>query len=162
ISMRTAFVALFLTLPLACAGDPAPERPSPETAAPIAASGDDSTATSAAARTSDWPQWRGPNRDGKSSETGLLHPWPKGGPKLLWNSREVNKGKNVGTGYASLAIANGRIYTLGDRDNAGYVVALDLVTGKQLWMTKFSPHYKDDGPRSTPTVDGNRVYALSP
>jgi outer membrane protein assembly factor BamB len=160
--MRTAFVALFLTLPLACAGDPAPERPALQTSTPVAATSDDSTATSAAARTSDWPQWRGPNRDGKSTETGLLHQWPKGGPKLLWNSREVNKGKNVGTGYASLAIANGRIYTLGDRDDAGYVVALDLATGKQLWITKFSPHYGDGGPRSTPTVDGNRVYALSP
>src|SRR5271157_2597046 len=55
-----------------------------------------------------WPQFRGPNRDGVSTETGLLKAWPKEGPKLLW------EGKGAGRGYASLAIANGKIYTLGD------------------------------------------------
>jgi outer membrane protein assembly factor BamB len=110
----------------------------------------------------DWPQWRGPNRDGKSVETGLLDQWPQGGPRLVWNSRDVNKGKNVGTGYASLAIANGRIYTMGDRDKAGHIICLELETGKVLWATKVSPPYGGDGPRCTPTVEGNHVYGLSP
>ena len=100
--MRPAFVAIFLTLPVACAGDPAPERPARETAASssTARSGDgENAAPSAASRAADWPQWRGPNRDGKSTDTGLLAAWPKGGPTLLWNSKDVNKGKNVGAGF---------------------------------------------------------------
>jgi hypothetical protein len=57
----------------------------------------------------DWPQWRGPNRDAKSSETGLLKRWPEGGPKLVW---EIS---GLGNDYSSLAIANGKLYTMGDR-----------------------------------------------
>ena len=61
------------------------------------------------ANAEDWPQWRGPNRDAKSSETGLLKRWPEGGPKLVW---EIS---GLGNGYSSLAIANGKLYTMGDR-----------------------------------------------
>ncbi len=113
-------------------------------------------------RVNDWPQWRGPHRDAVCTETGLLPKWPADGPKLLWNAREVNKGANVGNGYASVAIAGGKIYTLGDRGGQGNLICLDEATGKVLWVTPFSPTYGDGGPRCTPTVDGARVYGLSP
>jgi outer membrane protein assembly factor BamB len=122
-------------------------------------------------KTGDWAQWRGPNRDAICTETGLLREWPDGGPKLVWNAKNVNNGKNVGSGYASIVIANGRIYTLGDRDNVpdsdpkekrGCVICLEEATGKVLWVTPFCKPYGGDGPRSTPTVAGNRVYGLSP
>jgi len=104
-----------------------------------------------------WPQWRGPNRDGISSETGLLKQWPADGPPLVW------KAAGAGTGYSSLAVANGRIYTLGLRGDREYVIAFDVATGKQLWATAHGGAYRDDrgdGPRGTPTVDGDTLYAL--
>lgn len=108
----------------------------------------------------DWPQWRGPTRDAISTETGLLSEWPEKGPKLLWNSRVVNKGKSVGTGYSSVSVANGRIFTMGDHGQDGFVFALDEKTGWHLWATRIGQG-QGDGPRCTPTVDGDRVYALS-
>ena len=108
----------------------------------------------------DWPQWRGPERTGLSTETGLLHEWPAEGPKLLWNSRTVNDKKSVGTGYSSISVADGRIFTMGDREGKCSVFALDEKTGKHLWATPIS-QAQGDGPRCTPTVDGDRVYALS-
>src|SRR6185369_1219465 len=82
-----------------------------------------------AAQTAEWPQWRGPNRDGVSKETGLLKQWPTDGPPLVW------KAAGAGTGYSSLAISAGRIYTMGLRGDREYVVAFDVATGKQLWAT---------------------------
>jgi outer membrane protein assembly factor BamB len=114
----------------------------------------------ALAAAGDWPQWRGPNRDGVSTETGLLQRWPEGGPKLLWNSKQVNRGKGVGRGYSSVSVAGGRVFTMGDRQGKDYVFALSADTGKQLWATPVGPG-GGDGPRSTPTVDGDRVYALT-
>lgn len=109
----------------------------------------------------DWPQWRGPRRDAISTETGLLRAWPKDGPKLLWNSKLVNdKDKTIGTGFSSISIADGKIFTMGDLGKDGFVFCLDEETGKILWSTRVSPG-QGDGPRCTPTVDGNRVYALS-
>lgn len=106
---------------------------------------------------SEWPQWRGPNRDGISKETGLLKQWPEGGPRLVW------KAAGAGTGYSSLAISNGRIYTLGLRGDREYVIAFDVATGKEVWATPHGTAYRDsrgDGPRGTPTVDGDRLYSL--
>lgn len=108
----------------------------------------------------DWPQWRGPNRDAISSERGLLKEWPAGGPKLLWNSQKVNDGDGIGKGYSSITISQGRIFTMGDVNKDGFVFALDEATGKNLWKTRVSPG-QGDGPRCSPTVDGDRVYALS-
>jgi outer membrane protein assembly factor BamB len=105
----------------------------------------------------DWPQWRGPNRDGISKETGLLKQWPDGGPPLVW------KAAGAGTGYSSLAISNGRIYTIGLRGDREFVVAFDVATGKQVWATPNGTAFREshgDGPRGTPTVDGDRLYAL--
>jgi outer membrane protein assembly factor BamB len=108
----------------------------------------------------DWPQWRGPKRDGVSTETGLLKEWPAGGPRLVWNSKLVNGGRGIGRGFSSVAVAGGRIFTMGDRGKDGYVFALEEATGKELWATRISIG-QGDGPRCTPTVDGDRVYALS-
>ena len=108
-----------------------------------------------------WPQWRGPKRDGISTETGLLKEWPKDGPKLLWDTRKVNTAPSVGTGFSSLAITQGRIFTMGDiRGQAGFAFCYDADTGKELWRTKVGPA-ANDGPRCTPTVDGDRVYTLT-
>ena len=123
-------------------------------------------AAAALAAPGDWPQWRGPHRDGVSTETGLLKQWPEGGPKLLWNSRQVNSGQGVGVGYSSVSVADGRVFTMGDgrgqrgRQRKEYVFALDANTGKELWATPVG-RADGDGPRSTPTVDGDRVYAVS-
>jgi len=105
----------------------------------------------------DWPQWRGPNRDGISKETGLLKQWPAGGPPLVW------KAKGAGAGYSSMAVSNGRLCTMGLRGDREFVVALDVVTGKEAWATPHGRAFRNDrgdGPRGTPTVDGNKLYAL--
>jgi outer membrane protein assembly factor BamB len=108
---------------------------------------------------SDWPQWLGAERDNKSKETGLLQSWPEGGPKKLWHD------DGVGTGFGGVSVAQGKIFLLGDLEDASYLFALDEKEGKILWHTKVGPprnHPKPDwnGPRTTPTVDGDRVYAM--
>lgn len=108
------------------------------------------------AASGDWPQWRGPSRDGKSAEKGLLAQWPEGGPRLLWSM------KGLGTGYASISIVGGRIFTLGDRDGGEWVLAFDLGSRKELWATRIGDGWGDGGPRCTPTVSGGRAYALTP
>lgn len=105
----------------------------------------------------DWPQFRGPNRDNVSHETGLLKQWPEDGPALAW------KTTGLGDGYSSVAVSRGRIYTMGNRKNAEYLIALDAETGDELWALRTGEAYRNgtgDGPRGTPTVDGNHVYAL--
>lgn len=105
----------------------------------------------------EWPQWRGPDRDGISKETGLLRGWPEGGPPLVW------KAKGAGRGYSSMAIANGRLYTLGLRGDKEFVIAFDVATGREVWATPHGSAFRNDrgdGPRSTPTIDGARLYVL--
>lgn len=105
----------------------------------------------------DWPQWRGANRDGVSKETGLLKEWPANGPALVW------KASGAGRGYSSLAVAGGRLFTLGLRGDREYVLAFDVATGKQAWATAHGGAFRNDrgdGPRGTPTVDGQNLYAL--
>ena len=75
----------------------------------------------------DWPQWRGPNRDGKSAETGLLSQWPASGPPLAW------KAGGAGTGYSSVSTSAGKLFTVGSRGGTEYVHAFDIATGKKLW-----------------------------
>jgi outer membrane protein assembly factor BamB len=117
------------------------------------------TAALAAAATGtspEWPQWRGPNRDDVAHESGLLARWPEAGPPLAW------KASGLGVGFSSLAISAGRIYTLGDREGSQQVVAMNLADGKIVWTAKVGPVWEDEygGPRGTPSVDGERVYAL--
>lgn len=104
----------------------------------------------------DWPQWRGPNRDGISNERGLLKSWPEGGPPLAWQAR------GAGEGYSSFAAAHGLLFTLGARGDAEFVMAFDTQTGKKAWEMEHGRRFSNDrgdGPRGTPTVDGDRVYA---
>jgi outer membrane protein assembly factor BamB len=108
----------------------------------------------------DWPQWRGPDRTGVSKETGLLKEWPKGGPTLLW------KKKGIGGGYSTPAVVGDRVYLMADRKGEEYVVALAVKDGSEAWATRVGKVGRNKGPqypgaRSTPTVDGNRIYALS-
>jgi len=113
---------------------------------------------SASAAGSDWPQWRGPDRTDVSKETGLLKSWPAAGPKRVWLF------ENAGQGYSGPAIANGKYFTLGTRDGSEILLVLDASTGKELWTAKLGEILDNgwgDGPRGTPTVDGDRVYALS-
>lgn len=109
-----------------------------------------------AADASDWPGWRGPQRDGRSAETGLLGAWPEGGPPLAW------KTTGLGAGFSSVSVADGRIYTLGDLDDGQYAFARKQSDGSPLWQTRIGPTWEDrfPGPRSTPTVDGDRIHVL--
>ena len=105
----------------------------------------------------EWPQWRGPNRDGISKETGLMDQWPAEGPPLAW------KTTGSGRGYSSMAVAGGRLFTMGLRGDREFVVAFDIATGKEAWATAHCRAFRNDrgdGPRGTPTVDGDSVYAL--
>jgi outer membrane protein assembly factor BamB len=110
------------------------------------------------ASAADWPQWRGLNRDDKSSETGFPA-WPKSGPKLLWTFNEA------GLGYSGPAIVGNVLYSLGGEDGKeDFAFAVDVTTGKQIWHTKIGPWYKNNwggGPRGTPAVDGDSVYGIS-
>ncbi len=105
----------------------------------------------------DWPGWRGANRDAVSTESGLLQQWAPGGPPLAW------KASGIGIGYSSVAVAGDRIYTMGDQDGSQYVLALGREGGRILWKEKLGPTFaarRGGGPRGTPVVDGDRVYAL--
>lgn len=105
----------------------------------------------------DWPQWRGPNRDDVTKETGLLKQWPEGGPKRVWLSEDG------GLGYSGFAVVKGRLVTIGARGEEEFLIALDANTGKGVWATSIGPKLGNkwgDGPRGTPAVDGDYVYAL--
>lgn len=106
----------------------------------------------------DWPQWRGAGRVGHSPDTSILAPWPKSGPKQSWIF------KDAGIGYSSFSIVGTRLFTMGARQESEQVICLDATTGKEVWATSLGPVYENnwgDGPRSTPTVDGDHLYALS-
>lgn len=106
----------------------------------------------------DWPTFRGADRSDVSKETGLLKQWPEGGPKKIWTSDAG------GLGYSGFAVVNGILYTMGSREGKEFVLALDAATGDQKWVSPVGALLTNnwgDGPRSTPTVDGDRVYALS-
>jgi len=107
----------------------------------------------------DWPQFHGPNRDNLCPEKGLNVDWTENPPELLW------KLEGLGRGYSSIAITGDKIFTMGDRKGADgkemqFILAFDLQTRKELWATQVGPPHKDGGPRSTPTVDGELLYAI--
>lgn len=106
----------------------------------------------------DWPGWRGPARNGISSETGLNWQWPADGPEVLWKA-------SVGTGFSCVAVAGGRAYTMGNRDEIDAVYCLDAETGKELWKHSYAcgldPKAYEGGPMATPAIEGGRVYTLS-
>jgi outer membrane protein assembly factor BamB len=108
-------------------------------------------------RAADWPQWQGPDRSNVSSETGLLKKWPSQGPKLLWTISEA------GAGYSCPSIVGDRLYTMGADDSTEYLLAIDLTTQKKLWSAEIGSRFDNnwgDGPRGTPTVDGDLVFGL--
>lgn len=106
----------------------------------------------------DWPQWRGPNRTGISKETGLLKEWPAGGPPVVWSLSDV------GEGYGTVAIKGNQIFVQGSKNNESIIHCLNRADGKAVWTTPLGSrleHSRGHGPRGTPTVDGERVYALT-
>lgn len=118
------------------------------------------TAPFAFALGADWPQWRGIERDGISRETGLLQEWSKEGPALRW------KATNIGTGYSSPTVVEGKIYLQTTHGDKEATICLDEATGKQVWSTDFGTVGPNQGPqypgtRATPTVDGAHLYCLA-
>src|SRR6266566_5733778 len=110
----------------------------------------------------DWPQWRGPHRDGVSQETGLLKEWPKDGPKVVW---QVN---DIGSGFSTPAVVGDRIYLLGNKGTDDeFVTALDAKDGNEVWKVSLGKVGKPDqrpkypAARSTHTVDGELLFAES-
>ncbi len=107
---------------------------------------------------SDWPQWHGPNRTAISTETGLLKTWPAAGPPVVWSI------SNLGEGYGSVAIKGDRIFVQGVKDSQSSVFCLNRADGKTIWVTSLGPRLGQDrgpGPRGTPTVETDRLYALA-
>ncbi|OHE76399.1 MAG: hypothetical protein A2107_09545 [Verrucomicrobia bacterium GWF2_62_7] len=128
--------------------------PTPVPATPAAAA----VPASARVAGNDWPQWRGPNRDDISTEKGLLSEWPADGPPQAW------KAEGMGAGYSGVAVAKGKVFTMGDVGEESQLIALDEATGKKLWSLKLgAPGQYGNfyGPRGTPSVDGDLVYALN-
>lgn len=106
----------------------------------------------------DWPRWRGADFSDVSAETGLLKEWPQGGPKKLWSTQEA------GLGYSGYSVSKGVLYTMGLKEDMELLLAFEAETGKLKWSSPVGPILKNkwgDGPRATPTVDGDRVYAMS-
>lgn len=115
-------------------------------------------AAPAIVRASDWSAWRGPARDGQSPETGWSHDWPSEGPRILWKD-------GVGTGFSSMVIAGGRLYTMGWTDDQDFVFCLSAATGATNWIARYPQplgnKMYEGGPNSTPLVVGNRVFTAS-
>ena len=105
----------------------------------------------------DWPQWRGPNRNGISAEKVNAH-WPIEGPRVLWRA-------SAGFGFSSVSVSRGRAFTMGNSDNRETVFCFDAVSGKPVWKhsypSKLGAVYHEGGPVSTPTVQGDHVYTIS-
>jgi outer membrane protein assembly factor BamB len=106
----------------------------------------------------DWPQWRGPNRNGISEEKGLVDQFPEPGPVAAWKAA-------VGLGFSSIVVGGGKAYTAGYADGSDTVFCLDAVTGKEIWKQSYPSELGDKfyegGTTGTPTLDGNHLFWLS-
>lgn len=107
----------------------------------------------------EWPCWRGPERNGLCQETGLLREWPARGPKLLW------KCEGLGQGYSAPSLAGGKLFITGTEEKQEILLAYDAQSGNQLWKIPIGSIFgatgtRYQGARSTPTVEGNLVFAL--
>ena len=106
----------------------------------------------------DWSQWRGPERTGLSKETGLLKAWPAGGPKLVWATQIL------GEGYGGVAIRENQVLVQGTRKNRSVIFCLNKDDGSTHWIADLGDrleHGRGHGPRGTPTIDGDKIYALT-
>ena len=113
--------------------------------------------SAARASVGDWPQWRGPNRDGISPASGLIDQWPSDGPELLWNVT------GLGQGYSTPAVTTDALYVLGTSGADEFVFALSAADGSKLWQSPIGTKSKAggfQGPKGTPSVDGDFVFAL--
>jgi outer membrane protein assembly factor BamB len=103
----------------------------------------------------DWPQWRGPNRDGTSTEE---IKWPASGPHVVWKAV-------VGTGFSSVSVSHGKVYTMGNADEKDTIWCLDAANGKSIWQHTYdsalNPQYYEGGPGATPTVHDGKVFTIS-
>ena len=127
------------------------EAPAAEAAPPVEAANPDPTAAAAA-----WPCWRGPHGNGTSAETGLVRTFPEAGPKVVWRAR-------LGTGFAGLTVAAGRLYTLFGEEGREKIACFDAAAGTPLWKVDSDADFaqgRSFGPRATPCVDGDRVYTV--
>jgi outer membrane protein assembly factor BamB len=106
----------------------------------------------------DWPQWRGPQRNGVSRETGWAFQWPDDGPKVAWKSK-------VGLGYSGFVVGDGRVFTVGHNDGKDTVFCFNADTGKEVWKHSYDSElgdkYFQGGTTGTPTIDGDKLYWLS-
>lgn len=120
--------------------------------------GSSATSEPSTSQVNEWPRWRGADGTGVSKETAWTTNWPKEGPTQLWKA-------SVGIGFSSFAVAQGRVYTLGNAASNDTVFCFDAVTGKELWKHSYpaqlEPNYYEGGPSATPTVDGQRVFTFS-
>ena len=107
---------------------------------------------------SDWPQWRGPNRDGLSEEMGYLKEWPDGGPQVFWRVP-------LGEGFSGISVVGGRVYTMFSEDDDEFVVCLDASNGEEIWRFRSDSNYIEsmggNGPRATPTIDGDLLFTVT-
>ena len=110
------------------------------------------------ASAAEWPQWRGPNRDGVSGEVGLLKEWSPNGPKVLWKVP-------LGEGFSGISVSQGRVYTMFSEGNDEFVVCLDATDGEEIWRFRSDKNYHEgqggNGPRATPTIDGDLLFTIS-
>ncbi len=110
------------------------------------------------ASATEWPQWRGPNRDGVSSEIGILKEWAAGGPKMLWKV-------SLGEGFSGISVSQGRVYTMFSKGNDEFVVCLNATDGGEIWRFRSDDNYHEgqggNGPRATPTIDGDLLFTIS-
>lgn len=105
----------------------------------------------------DWPQWRGPNRDGKSLEQGIRTDWRQNPPEHLWTA------EGLGEGYGSVSIADGMIFSMGNVNNQQVVTASKLDGGEVVWqtpVTRSKPEHDYSGSRSTPTYAEGKLYVV--
>ena len=136
-------------------------RPSTRKSSTTTTAPPDSTPVTVSQRTSnagEWSQFRGANRDNRSTETGLLSSWSDQGPPLAWTAR------GLGEGYSAVSVADGKVFTMGNTGGREMVTAIDLATGRQVWATPTGgqayENGQGNGPRGTPAVADGRVYAL--
>jgi len=106
----------------------------------------------------DWPNYRGPNYNGISTETGFSASWPESGPKVLWKH-------SIGIGFASMSVSSGKVYATGNIDDNDFLYCFDAATGREIWKKSYPcPLYSkshEGGPCATPTIDGDAVYTFS-